>query len=130
MTDREAMLAAIRSSPGDNTPLLIFADWCEEHGEERLATLIRTKHRPVENVWKRYFWFESGGAQWATRTFISYGDTEEEATMWPTLPALGDEYPGSRIYIERVEVHPIEERRVGEPDLPSGIWKVVFFYSE
>lgn len=43
MTDREALLAAVRESPGDDTPRLIFADWCEENGEEQRAAFIRAQ---------------------------------------------------------------------------------------
>lgn len=33
MTDREALLAAIRSSPDDDLPRLVYADWLEENAE-------------------------------------------------------------------------------------------------
>jgi uncharacterized protein (TIGR02996 family) len=35
MTDEEAFLTAIRAAPGDDTPLLVYADWLEERGDER-----------------------------------------------------------------------------------------------
>src|SRR5687768_10081460 len=31
MSDREALLAAIRANPDDDTPRLVFADWLDEH---------------------------------------------------------------------------------------------------
>jgi uncharacterized protein (TIGR02996 family) len=39
--DRDALLAAIRADPDDDTPRLVFADWLEEHGEADFAQLIR-----------------------------------------------------------------------------------------
>lgn len=41
MTDREALIAAVCESPDDDTPRLIFADWCEEHGEPERAEFVR-----------------------------------------------------------------------------------------
>lgn len=32
MTDREAMLAAIRAAPDDDTVRLVYADWLDDHG--------------------------------------------------------------------------------------------------
>jgi len=42
VTDRDALLAAIRRDPADDTLRLAFADWCEEHGYEGWAYLIRS----------------------------------------------------------------------------------------
>jgi len=41
MTERDALLAAILSSPVDDTPRLIYADWLEERGEVDYAEFIR-----------------------------------------------------------------------------------------
>jgi uncharacterized protein (TIGR02996 family) len=41
MTDREALLAAVRESPDDDLPRLVFADWLEEHREAERAGFIR-----------------------------------------------------------------------------------------
>jgi uncharacterized protein (TIGR02996 family) len=41
MTDRSALLRAIRESPGDVAPRLAYADWLRDHGEPDLADLIR-----------------------------------------------------------------------------------------
>jgi uncharacterized protein (TIGR02996 family) len=41
MTDRHALLAAVIANPADDTPRLVFADWCEENGEEPRAEYIR-----------------------------------------------------------------------------------------
>ncbi len=43
MTDREAMLAAIRASMADDLPRLAFADWLDEHGDPARAEYIRVQ---------------------------------------------------------------------------------------
>jgi len=43
MTERDALLAAILSSPGDDTPRLIYADWLEDRGEVERAEFIRVQ---------------------------------------------------------------------------------------
>ena len=34
MTEREALLHAIRLEPDEDTPRLVYADWLDEHGDE------------------------------------------------------------------------------------------------
>ncbi len=41
MDDRRALMAAIVTAPGDDTPRLVLADWLEEHGEADRAKFIR-----------------------------------------------------------------------------------------
>jgi uncharacterized protein (TIGR02996 family) len=43
MSLEEAFLQAIRESPDDNAPRLIFADWLEEHGNPERAEFIRVQ---------------------------------------------------------------------------------------
>jgi uncharacterized protein (TIGR02996 family) len=43
MTDRQAFLRAIRESPDDDLPRLVYADWLEEHGEPGRASLFRVQ---------------------------------------------------------------------------------------
>lgn len=43
MTDRECFLAAVRRNPWDDTPRLVYADWCDEHGEPERAEFIRVQ---------------------------------------------------------------------------------------
>jgi uncharacterized protein (TIGR02996 family) len=38
---REALLNAVIADPGDDLPRLVFADWCDEHGEPDCAEFIR-----------------------------------------------------------------------------------------
>src|SRR5688572_25485946 len=41
MTDADSFLEAIRASPDDDLPRLVYADWLEEHGEQAHAEFIR-----------------------------------------------------------------------------------------
>lgn len=41
MSDRDALLAAIRANPRDDAPRLIMADWLDEHNEPELAQRLR-----------------------------------------------------------------------------------------
>lgn len=43
MSDRDALLAAIRAQPDEDTPRLMFADWLQENGENERAEFIRTQ---------------------------------------------------------------------------------------
>ncbi len=46
MTERDALLAAILQNPDDDTPRLVYADWLQEHDEDRRAEFIRLQCRP------------------------------------------------------------------------------------
>lgn len=52
MTEREALLAAILATPEDDLPRLVYADWCDEHGEGERAEFIRTRSPKIPS---RYF---------------------------------------------------------------------------
>ena len=41
MSDRDALLAAIRAAPDDDAPRLVYADWLDEHGDPDRAEFIR-----------------------------------------------------------------------------------------
>jgi uncharacterized protein (TIGR02996 family) len=43
VSDRAALYAAVCANPDEDTPRLVFADWLQEHGEEKRASLIRAK---------------------------------------------------------------------------------------
>ncbi|MCE9560851.1 MAG: TIGR02996 domain-containing protein [Planctomycetes bacterium] len=43
MDEREALLTAIRATPEEETPRLVFADWLQEHGEDARAEFIRVQ---------------------------------------------------------------------------------------
>jgi uncharacterized protein (TIGR02996 family) len=49
VTDRAALLNAVLENPDDDLPRLIFADWCDEHGEAMRAMFIRL---PTEKRYK------------------------------------------------------------------------------
>ncbi|QJW93430.1 TIGR02996 domain-containing protein [Frigoriglobus tundricola] len=40
-SDRDALFAAIRDNPEEDTPRLMFADWLDEHGEHERAEFVR-----------------------------------------------------------------------------------------
>jgi uncharacterized protein (TIGR02996 family) len=41
MNERETLLRAVCEHPDDDTPRLVFADWLQEHGEEKRAEFVR-----------------------------------------------------------------------------------------
>src|SRR5262245_58489811 len=43
MSDRDALLAAIRAQPDEDTPRLIFADWLDENDEPERAAFVRAQ---------------------------------------------------------------------------------------
>ena len=43
MGDGEALLAAVIDRPDDDTPRLVYADWCDDHGDPARAEFIRTQ---------------------------------------------------------------------------------------
>ena len=43
MADTMALLEAIRASPDDDAPRLVYADWLEEHGDQPRAEFIRVQ---------------------------------------------------------------------------------------
>jgi uncharacterized protein (TIGR02996 family) len=43
MTDRAALLAAVCERSDDDTPRLVFADWCDDHGDADYARFIRAQ---------------------------------------------------------------------------------------
>jgi uncharacterized protein (TIGR02996 family) len=43
VTDRDALYPAILANPDDDTPRLVYADWCEDHGDPDYARFIRTQ---------------------------------------------------------------------------------------
>lgn len=50
MTDEAALLAAIRACPDDDTPRLVYADWCDDNDRPERAAFIRCQieiARPV-----------------------------------------------------------------------------------
>jgi uncharacterized protein (TIGR02996 family) len=41
MSDRDALIAAVLANPDDDLPRLVYADWCDEHGDPDRAAFIR-----------------------------------------------------------------------------------------
>lgn len=46
MSEGDQLLAAVLANPEDNAPRLIYADWLEEHGQEKKAWPIRQQLGP------------------------------------------------------------------------------------
>ena len=43
MSDRDALYAAVLAAPADDLPRLLYADWCDDHGEPDRAEFIRVQ---------------------------------------------------------------------------------------
>src|SRR4051794_33971209 len=75
MSDEDALLAAIRESPDDDTLRLVLADWYDDHGQAERAEFIRlhlTVARSDEGDVRRAAWLArlhrlhaAHGAGWA-----------------------------------------------------------------
>lgn len=100
ISDRAALLAAIRANPDDDAPRLILADWLDENGEAERAHFVRVcvrAHR--EDV-------ESG---WCIQPHIHHPQKELFA-----LPFAGINYVYSRGFIERITL-PTIAAAIGGP---------------
>ena len=49
MTDADALLRAVIAAPDDDAPRLVYADWCEEHGDADRAAFIRAQVELARN---------------------------------------------------------------------------------
>jgi uncharacterized protein (TIGR02996 family) len=49
--DRAALVAHVLSKPEDSAPLLVFADFVQEQGDEKLAAAIRAKVAVIAERW-------------------------------------------------------------------------------
>lgn len=45
MTDEATLLAAVAAAPDDDTPRLVYADWCDDHGRPDRAEFVRVQCR-------------------------------------------------------------------------------------
>lgn len=81
MSDRAALLSAIRAHPDEDTPRLVYADWLDENGEPDRAKLIREQiaHRGAIEA------DESGEAM--ASYLISRFDAERERVDWAAADA-------------------------------------------
>lgn len=62
MTPEEQFIAAIIASPDDHTPKLMFADWLDEDGQDKLAAAYRwcgekRKHPTFYPIYNEWSWF-------------------------------------------------------------------------
>lgn len=56
--DRDALLAAVRASPDDDTPRLVLADWLDDHGEPDFAAFIRLEIERDRHDFNSPIWHE------------------------------------------------------------------------
>ena len=57
LSDRDALLAAVRAAPDDDLPRLVYADWCEDHGDPDRAAFVRLqverdRAEPYSPTWR------------------------------------------------------------------------------
>lgn len=76
LSDRDALLAAIRANPDEDTPRLVFADWLEESGDHHRAEFVRVQcelarlaadrsdSRPVYDFLRDRDWVTRPAADW------------------------------------------------------------------
>jgi uncharacterized protein (TIGR02996 family) len=99
-TDREALIAAVIQYPDDDTPRLIFADWCEENGEPERATLIRR----LEEL---FFVIRDTGMKWCYFKGPSISRQESEIIHREMLPPEPRECGSIKIrrgFVEKMDV--------------------------
>ena len=77
LSDRDALLAAIRANPDEDTPRLVFADWLEESGDAHRAEFVRVQcelarlaadrsdSRPVYDFLRDRDWVTRPAADWS-----------------------------------------------------------------
>ena len=87
MTEREQLLAAIIAHPGEDTPRLVFADWCDENGDGARAAFIRES---IGRKWRDTF--EEGIGAYLPKIRPKNGtrlySQSEKATFLHLAPAL------------------------------------------
>jgi uncharacterized protein (TIGR02996 family) len=99
-SERTALIRAVCLNPDDDTPRLIFSDWCEDNGEPERAALIR---RPEE----LFFVIRDTGMKWCYFKGPSISRAEGEIIhreMLPIEPHDGGSVKIRRGFIEKIEV--------------------------
>jgi uncharacterized protein (TIGR02996 family) len=98
MTDEEALRAAVLAHPDDDTPRLVYADWCEDAGQAERAAFVRAQveaaraepHSPTART----------AAATAKQLLAEYGETWtahlSEAVSW---------YGFERGFVDEVGLH-------------------------
>ncbi len=78
LSDRDALLGAIRAAPDEDTPRLVFADWLDENGEPERAEFVRVQcelarltddrsdSQPVYEFLRDRDWVTRPAADWAS----------------------------------------------------------------
>jgi uncharacterized protein (TIGR02996 family) len=89
MSDRDALLAAIRAHPDDDTPRLIFADFLDDAGETARAAFVRAqvevaRSEPWDPVAVRARW--QGADALSGRAFAAELPPVKHPVAWDQLP--------------------------------------------
>jgi uncharacterized protein (TIGR02996 family) len=100
MTAAAALLAAIRQSPDDDAPRLVYADWLDEHGQPERAEFIRVQVESANLQWDDQRWnplaeeakelLEARGEEWIEPfAWLSPGGKTEVYLDKPTIEGRG-----------------------------------------
>lgn len=112
MSDREALLAAIKAFPDEDTPRLVYADWLDEHGESERAALIRyscsprfanrrtAEFRRAQRIAKRYFPVETFRTYFAPRD-CEFFEVKGFATVAEAMFQLSPDACLARVLFDR-----------------------------
>ena len=81
MNEKAALLSAIRETPDDDTPRLVFADWLQENGEEERAEFVRIQCQLASS--KRF-----RGRITLERRMVELREQEGSKLIVPYFPSL------------------------------------------
>lgn len=89
MSDRDALLAAVRAHPDDDTPRLIYADFLDDAGENARAAFVRAqvevaRSEPWDPVAVRARWHADGAPNW--RAFAAELPPVKYPVAWAQNP--------------------------------------------
>ena len=111
LSEKDAFIRMIRENPDDEDARLVFADWCEEHGDLDLATKLRAGKGPfltptIADVTK---WMTMHKDRRRSHIILSGGMKDLSLTACGTLtyPATITDKPGFRLCRKCVENLPL-----------------------
>src|SRR5262245_25150970 len=73
MSEEDGFLAAIKASPEDDAPRLVYADWLDEHGRHEQAESIRLEGQYRRTLARLAELHETLDLEWANRVFLANG---------------------------------------------------------
>src|SRR5262249_34567872 len=101
MSDEAAFLAAIRATPGDDVPRLVYADWLQEHGRAGRAQVIRVQIELATSTPADERYCDLVERQAELGVILG----AELLAEWPQLPEGWQRGPFRRGFPEEVIVH-------------------------